>query len=149
VRVTGSIGDSRLDGVLGHGARLEGVRRPERFGWAHAVADDGRFVELLAGEVPGLPRVGLWATESAVHNGTLELLRSRPVLEPTRLCVGPFTVEADAADLVGVTYRDPDGRELYCYHAERGRLRGPSFAAEDAAFEFATREKVPGWPISL
>jgi len=149
VLVSGRIGEHTLDGALGHGAHLEGTRRPDRFGWAHVALPGGRYVEVLAAEVPHLPRVALWATERRRCNSPLSLLRTRSELSPTRLTVGPFVAEADAADMIGVTYHDPDGTPLYCYHSERARLRGEDVSVDEAAFEYASREPVPGWPISL
>jgi hypothetical protein len=146
--MTGRIGDAAVDG-LGHGARLEGTRRPERFGWAHAALPDGRYVELLTAEQRGLPRVAFWANEHELHNGPVEIFRTSASLEPQRLEVGPYSLEAERDSFVGVTYEDPDGRPLYCYHSERGRLRGPGVDVGDAAFEYAVRERLPGWPISL
>jgi hypothetical protein len=147
-QITGRIGDVAIDAV-GHGARLEGTRRPERFGWAHAALADGRYVDLLSAEQRGLPRVAFWANERELHNGPMEIFRTSASIEPQRLDVGPYRVEADPARFVGVTYEDPDGRPLYCYHSERARLRGPGVDIADAAFEYAVREELPGWPISL
>jgi hypothetical protein len=70
-------------------------------------------------------------------------------LAPERSRVGPYEVLAEREDFVGVTYHDPDGTPLYCYHTERARLTGPDVRAEDVAYEFATRERLEGWTISV
>jgi hypothetical protein len=149
LRVSGSIGETTLVSAPGHQARLAGTRRPERFGWAHATLPGGRYVDMLVAEVPHLPRLAVWTTERERRNSPLDVVRNRGELGPTRVTSGPFVAEAEPGDAVGVTYVDPDGRPLYCYHSECARLRGPDVEVADAAFEYASREPVPGWPISL
>jgi hypothetical protein len=147
--VSGTIGETTLDAAPGHQARLVGTRRPERFGWAHATLPGGCYVDLLVAEVPHVPRLAVWITERERRNSPLDLVRNRGEIGPTRVAVGPYTAETSDGDMVGVTYEDPDGRPLYCYHSERARLLGPGVEVADAAFEYASRDPVPGWPISL
>jgi hypothetical protein len=131
-----------LDSALGHQAHVFGSRHAERFGWAHASLPGGRFIEALTAKTSRLPEISLYATERRRR-----FARAR--LEPGDWRVGPFTVAADPGSFVGVTYRDPDGTALYCYHSERGRLRGPGVEADDCSVEYAARAKVPGWPVSI
>jgi hypothetical protein len=76
-------------------------------------------------------------------------LRTHALVEPGRLKVGPYRVEADPGDFVGVTYHDPDGTPVYCYHAGRARLRGPGIDVATAALEYGTREPLPGVALTL
>lgn len=138
-----------LDGAPGHQAHVWGSRHADRFGWAHATLPGRRWVEALTAKVPGLPELSLWATERERASSPLALLRTRAELSPTRWRIGPFTVEAEPEDFVGVTYRDPDGTPLYCYHTERACLSGRGVEARDAAFEYASRATLPGWTLSL
>ena len=69
--------------------------------------------------------------------------------EPDREGEAALWFASRPADFVGVTYRDPDGAPLYCYHTERARLRGPGVDADRASFEYACRAKLPGWTISV
>jgi len=134
-----------FDGAPGHQAHVFGTRHADRFGWAHATLAGGGWFEGLCARSSPLPELALWATERRLR----PLPLSRAQLEPGRLRVGPYTVEAAAEDFVGVTYHDPDGTPLYCYHAERARLRGPDAESDVAALEYAARAKVPGWPVSM
>jgi len=138
VEVSGTIEGVELDRALGTQAHVFGTRHAERFGWAHAGACDGSHVELLTAKAKGLP-------ELSFRGGRLV----RAALEPELWRIGGYRVEADPADFLGVTYRDPDGTPLYCYHSERARLFWPGRGTVEAAFEFASRAKLPGWPISL
>jgi len=138
-----------LDCARGHAAHLWGRRHAERWAWAHATPATGGWVELLAVKLPGLPELALHATERRAVNGPLALLRTRSKLSPPRWRIGAYEVEAARDDFVGVTYTEPDGSELFCYHAESARLRGPGVEVDDAAFEIASHAKLPGWPISL
>jgi len=138
-----------LDRAPGHQAHIWGSRHAQRWGWAHANGPGGRWVEALAAKVPGAPQLALWATEERRANGPLALLRTHALVEPGRLEVGPYRVEADPRSVVGVTYQDPDGTPAYCYHAECARLRGPGIDVDTAALEYGTREPLPGVPLAL
>jgi hypothetical protein len=129
-------------------AHLWGSRHADRWGWVHASLPQGRWVEAVTAKLRGLPPLAFHATEAG-RGSPLDLVRTRADLAPGQLRLGPYRVDASRDDFVGVTYRDPDGGEVYCYHTERGRLRGPGVDAHDVAFEYGSREKLRGWPLSL
>ena len=138
LELSGTIGGVELDRALGTQAHVFGTRHAERFAWAHAGAADGRYVELLTAKAKGLPELSFCEGRFV-----------RATVEPCTWRIGGYRVEADPADFLGVTYRDPDGTPLYCYHAERARLFWPGRGTVEAAFEVATRAKLPGWTVSL
>ena len=71
-------------------------------------------------------------------------------------------VHCNLADLVGVSYRDPDGGRVYAYaddHAVievevrrrgvRGWSRAARLSAGACAYEYASRRPVPGVEVAL
>jgi len=135
---------SAFDGALGTVGHVYGTRHAEQWGWAHATLPNGGWVELLVAKVKGLPQVASFATAGRPRSA----LRLRGTSTPTRVAAGPFAAETAAADLVGVTYRDPDGAAVYCYHSETARLSGPGVDAV-AAFEYGTRRPLEGVRLFL
>lgn len=142
--ISGTIGDRVLDGAPGHTARLWGRRHARSWGWAHASTADGRWAHLLTASAPPLPRVAQHATERGGPG--LPVARSR--VEPGRVTVGPYVVEAPVETFVGLRYLDTDGSDLWCYHSERAHLYGQGVDLRDAAMEIAVRDPIEGWRVA-
>jgi hypothetical protein len=142
--VDGRIGDRVVSAAPGHTAHLRGTRHARTWGWAHASAADGRWAHLLSASAPPLPRVSQWASDD--HSLGLPLARAR--IEPPRMTVGRYVVEAPAHTFVGLRYLDTDDSDIWCYHSEAASLRGRGADFPGAAMEIATREPVAGWRIA-
>ena len=112
-----------LDREPGTQAHLWGRRHADRWGWVHAADAEGLVVKAA-----GLPQL-------AFLNGRF----ARGAAEPGRVRVGGRAFDAPKESFVGVTYHDPDGSEVYCYHSEHGGV----------ALEYGTRAKLDGWPLSI
>ncbi|MGZ4440968.1 MAG: hypothetical protein ACXVZN_11470, partial [Gaiellaceae bacterium] len=123
VEVSGTIDGVELDRALGTQAHVFGTRHAERFAWAHAGTRDGSYVELLTAKAKGLPVLSFREGRFA-----------RAALEPGLWRIGGYRIEAEPGDFLGVTYRDPDGTPVYCYHSERARLFWPGRGTVAAAF---------------
>jgi hypothetical protein len=143
VRIDGRVGDRLIERAPGHTARLWGKRHAREWGWAHASTDDGRWAHLLTALAPPLPRVAQHATEQGGPG--LPLARGR--VDPPSVSVGPYVVDAPPETFVGLRYLDTDGSHIWCYHSERGHLRGGGIDYRNAALEIATREPIEGWRV--
>jgi hypothetical protein len=98
---------------------------------------------LVTARAPPLPRVAQHATERSGPG--LPLARSR--VEPPQVTVGPYVVDAPVETFIGLRYLDTDGSEIWCYHSERGHLRGAGVDLQGAAMEIAVRAPMPGWRV--
>jgi hypothetical protein len=144
IAVHGRIGDRVLAGAAGHTAHIAGKRHARTWGWAHASTADGRWAHLLSASAPPLPRASQYASEQRPPG--LPFARAR--LEPPRLTVGPYVVDAPVESFVGLRYLDTDDSDTWCYHSEVAHLRGRGADFPGAAMEIATREPIPGWRLA-
>jgi hypothetical protein len=141
--ISGRIGDRVLEEAPGHTARLWGKRHAQTWGWAHASTRDGRWTHLLTVLAPPLPRAAQHATERGGPG--FPIARSR--VEPPRVTVGPYVVDAPVETFIGLRYLDTDGSDLWCYHSERGHVRSAEIDMRGAALEIAVRAPIPGWRV--
>lgn len=141
--ISGCIGDRVLKEAPGHAARLWGRRHAQTWGWAHASTADGRWAHLLTALAPPLPRAAQHATERGGPG--IPIARSR--VQPPSVVVGPYVVDAPPETFIGLRYLDTDGSDVWCYHSERGHLRGAGIDMRGAAMEIAVRGPIPGWRV--
>jgi hypothetical protein len=144
VLVDGRVGERQIERAAGHTARLWGKRHAREWGWAHASGEDGRWAHVLTALAPPLPRVAQHATEQGGPG--LPLARGR--VDPPCVEVGPYVVDAPVETFVGLRYLDTDGSHVWCYHSERGHLRGDGLDFRGAALEIAVREPIDGWRVA-
>jgi hypothetical protein len=183
LRVSGQVvegGRSRIvEGWMGEQAHVFGAKHSERWHWAESkhLAEGRAFTGVAAWpRVP--PRT---ITSLALLGGAPELRRTRTLdLFKPVTAHSPDRWEFDAEyrrerlrgvvtprreDLIGVTYHDPSGRPVYCYHSELAdislhhyrrdsprsawHLEEEMAAVDGAAFEYGSTAPLPGVPLLL
>jgi hypothetical protein len=136
---TGFVAGREFQNAPGHSAVLTGRRHASSWGWAHTSGPDGSWTHLLTAKLPGLPRLSQHGTRARPPR----LPFARGSVDPPRVHVGPYTVEADPESFVGLRYTDTDGSTFWCYHSESALGLGPY----PTAMEIATREPIPEWKV--
>jgi hypothetical protein len=185
LRATGevTVGSHRLAvrAWPGHQAHAWGERHADRWARAHCAAfpDADEFLDVATRSSPTLAGLSPPVTTAAVRFGGVEHHSAGALRGLAHEAdFGPDgyefevrgarmrltgKVRAHADSLIGVTYQDPDGDRVYCYHTERADLharvlrrsvRGWRAAAEiDAGgccgYEYAQRAAVPGLEVVL
>jgi hypothetical protein len=177
-----------LSGARGAQAHLWGSKHAERWAWAHCndfTGADGRprpgtFVDGVSVMVPRFGRtVGPNTPVVARVDGT-DMLSTGPlsvVRNASEFSAAGWSFEARAgrdrrlrgevtariADVIGVTYHDPDGELAHCYNTEVASMRldvmeraaggwrklEELHSAGRAHFEYAQREPLPDVPLAI
>ena len=187
LRISGTIreGDveTAIDGWLGEQAHVFGARHSQRWHWAeckHLGAPGRAFTGVAAWpRLPGPSRsitslfLDLAHGRRMLKNTTLSLFKARTSHSPSgwefdgeygrqRLA---GSIKPDRDDLIGVTYHDPSGQPIYCYHSELADLslryytrstRSGDWKLEEeiaapgsSAFEYGCFEPLEGTPLLL
>ena len=184
IRATGTfaIGERVLDvrSWPAHQLHAWGNRHAEVSARVHcnAFPSPEDFVEVVSRRYGVLgPLTPVLSTGAVVANGkrhelhgTLRSLAARASIAPSEYSFsirGPVLridgqVHCNLADLVGVSYRDPDGGRVYAYAADhavievevrqrgvRGWSRAARLSAGACAYEYASRRPVPGVEVAL
>jgi hypothetical protein len=187
IRVSGTIiendRDIAVDGWLGEQAHVFGKRHSQRWHWAeckHLGAPGRAFTGFAAWpQLPGGARtitslyLELGDGRRILRNRFREMLKPQTAHSPhgwefdaaysRERLVG--SVRPDPADLIGVTYHDPSGQPIYCYHCELADFRLQYFrrsgasaewkleeefsAPSGAAFEYGSATPLEGIPLLL
>lgn len=183
IRVSGEVtedGRTRtVEGWLGEQAHVFGAKHSDRWHWAEckhlgagrAFTGVAAWPRLPPRTITSLALLG--GTPSVKRTGTLDLFK--PVTQHS-----PEGWEFDAEysrerlwgrvtpapeDLIGITYHDPSGRPVYCYHSEladfslryyRRASAGSAWSLEEeltapgaAAFEYGSTTPLAGIPLLL
>ncbi len=187
LRLTGTISEAgaetSVDGWLGEQAHVFGARHSQRWHWAECkhLGGPGRAFTGVAAwpRLPGPARsitslfLDLGDGRRLLKNTTLNLFKARTAHSPTgwefdgdygrtRLA---GSITPDPADLIGITYHDPSGQPIYCYHSELAdltlryytrpsksagwKLEEEISAPGSSAFEYGGSEALEGVPLLL
>jgi hypothetical protein len=140
VRISGEVRENgaarRIEGWLGEQAHVFGAKHSDRWHWAECKhLGAGRAFTGVAAWPRMPPRT---ITSLSLIGGTPELHRTRTLdLFKATTAHSPEGWEFDAEysrerlwgrvtpqrdDLIGITYHDPSGRPVYCYHSELADL---------------------------
>jgi len=187
LRITGTIEEdgrvTKVDGLLGEQAHVFGARHSTRWHWAeckHLGREGAAFVGVAAWpRIPGGARsvtslyLELGDDRRLLRNTTLAMLKPR-----TEHSAAGWKFDADYGlqrlagevvprreDLIGITYHDPSGAPVYCYHSELADLSLRYYARKRkdfawnleeeitapsaCAFEYGTVEKLDGVQLLL
>jgi hypothetical protein len=187
LKLTGAItengAETKIDGWLGEQAHVFGARHSQRWHWAeckHLGAAGRAFTGVAAWpRLPGGERsitslyLELNDGRRLLKNRTLQLFKAKTAHSPTgwefdgeygrQRLEGVITPHPE--DLIGVTYHDPSGQPVYCYHSEladltlryytRGsasggwKLQEEITAPGSSAFEYGCNEPLDGVPLLL
>jgi hypothetical protein len=183
IRVTGQVTEDgrtrEVSGWLGEQAHVFGARHSERWHWAECKHLGGGRAFTGVAAWPRLPPrtvtslALLGGARELRRTGTLEMFRPVTAHDPEgwtfdaeyglERLAGSVTPRRE--DLIGVTYHDPSGRPVYCYHTELARislryyrrdsarsawsLEEELVAADAAAFEYGSVEPLGGVPLLL
>jgi hypothetical protein len=165
----------RVEGWRGMQGHNWGPRHTELYAWGHVnqwdgdldLVFEGMTARVKVGPVLAPPLTLLCVSVRGVRyafNGPLAILRARGAIEPRRwtfsakssLATLSGELWADTADLVGLSYENPDGPATHCLNSKiaRGRVRlsirgRPELEAitRAAAFEIGTKDRSHGVAI--
>jgi hypothetical protein len=175
--------DTSIEGWLGEQAHVFGARHSRRWHWAeckHLGVDGRAFTGVAAWpKLPGPARsatslyLELGGGRRLLKNSTLQLFKASTTHSPEGWEFdGEYglerlkgSVRPQRADLIGVTYHDPSGEPIYCYHSEladlelryyRRRAKSAAWTIEEeikardaSAFEYGCFEPLEGVPLLL